>query len=74
MGIFFSKKGYTLSERHVEVERLIAEGGFSFVYLVIDSKTREEYALKRILIQVDEEEAVRKNQDKKRSSFHFVSF
>jgi len=57
MGIFFSKKGYTLSERHVEVERLIAEGGFSFVYLVIDSKTREEYALKRILIQVEEEEA-----------------
>ena len=41
-----------VNERNCKVVKLLAEGGFSFVYLVEDGKTK--YALKKVLSQLPE--------------------
>lgn len=38
----------TLGGRRLHLERLLGEGGFAYVYLVIDVQTHEQFALKRI--------------------------
>lgn len=39
----------SVGSRRLKVVRLLAEGGFSFVYLVSNSATGERYALKKVL-------------------------
>lgn len=45
-----------VGNRSLKIEKVIGEGGFSFVYLVRDRQTDELFALKKILIQVKEQE------------------
>jgi serine/threonine protein kinase len=40
------------------VARKLAEGGFSFVFIVKDAETKTKYALKRVRIQLPEHERV----------------
>jgi serine/threonine kinase 16 len=45
-----------VNHRKLKVSRLLAEGGFSFVYLVVDTKREDErFALKKILSQLPEQ-------------------
>ncbi|DAZ95576.1 TPA: hypothetical protein N0F65_006062 [Lagenidium giganteum] len=50
------------SGRTVVVGSEIAQGGFSFVYNARDAKTGEQYALKKILCQTDEQTQLAKNE------------
>ncbi|KAG8461137.1 hypothetical protein KFE25_003706 [Diacronema lutheri] len=58
----FFKPGRDMSvgSRKLKVVRLLAEGGFSFVYLVANSATGERYALKKVLAA--DKEAVKATQ------------
>lgn len=40
----------TINGRSYRIEKLLGEGGFSFVYLVTDNDSHRHYALKKILI------------------------
>eukprot|EP00026_Physarum_polycephalum_P014019 Phypoly_transcript_14485.p1 GENE.Phypoly_transcript_14485~~Phypoly_transcript_14485.p1 ORF type:complete len:317 (+),score=13.26 Phypoly_transcript_14485:46-951(+) len=43
-----------LNERKLYIRKTLGEGGFSYVYLVKDSKDNRTYALKKMLCQTDE--------------------
>ena len=45
-------EGAKVNDRNCKVVKLLAEGGFSFVYLVEDGKTK--YALKKLISQLPE--------------------
>lgn len=47
----------SVGSRRLKVVRLLAEGGFSFVFLVANAQTGERYALKKVLAA--DKEAVR---------------
>ena len=49
-----SKFVFGQGKRTLKAIRLIAEGGFSFVYLAVDSSTGQKYAVKKILVQTKE--------------------
>ena len=40
--------------RKLRVKRVIAEGGFAFVFVAEESASRKEFALKRLLASSDE--------------------
>ncbi|CAM9227900.1 unnamed protein product, partial [Heterosigma akashiwo] len=42
----------------VKIEKMIGEGGYSYVYVARDTKTRGKYALKKVLCQVPEQVAM----------------
>ena len=46
-------EGAKVNDRNCKVVKLLAEGGFSFVYLVEDDK-KKKYALKKVLAQLPE--------------------
>eukprot|EP01139_Manchomonas_bermudensis_P011080 Amastigsp_a341977_47.p2 type:complete len:302 gc:universal Amastigsp_a341977_47:55-960(+) len=61
MGKFFSKlfaspERYEIGGRRIRVDRLRAEGGYSFVYQATDEDTHEEFALKKIVFTSPEAE------------------
>ena len=52
----------TVNGRTVTVIKLLAEGGFGFVYLARDSMTGEEFVLKRMAAQTDEALAMQERE------------
>lgn len=52
---FRQETRYELSKRVVRTERLIGEGGFSYVYLVRDVADHKLFALKAIRAQTEEQ-------------------
>jgi len=49
-----------INERTLRVVKLLAEGGFSFVYLVEDTGSKKKYALKKVLSQLPEQSELAK--------------
>ncbi|EFA79082.1 hypothetical protein PPL_07907 [Heterostelium album PN500] len=48
-------KSHKIGHYNLNVVKQIAEGGFSYVYLVKDHSTSKHFALKRILVRDQEE-------------------
>ncbi len=47
-------KTIRLNQRNLRIIKQLGEGGFSFVYYVIDTSTNESFALKRVRIELPE--------------------
>jgi serine/threonine kinase 16 len=61
----------SINSRKFVVERLVGEGGFSYVYLVRDPYTSEQYAVKKTLCQTEESlEAARKEVQVMKNTRH----
>ena len=43
---------YKLGNRTIQEERLLSEGGYGYVWQAFDVKTKEEFAVKKMLCQV----------------------
>ena len=47
-------KTIRLNQRNLRIVKQLGEGGFSFVYYVIDTSTNESFALKKVRIELPE--------------------
>lgn len=52
-------KSVTINGRSVDVIKQLGSGGFADIFLVIDSKTKVKYALKRLVVQKGDEQKKR---------------
>ena len=59
----------TLNSRTLRTVKLLAEGGFSFVYLVEDGSTKEKLALKKVLSQLPEQSELARREIEVHSAF-----
>ena len=59
----------TLNSRTLRTVKLLAEGGFSFVYLVEDGSNKEKLALKKVLSQLPEQSELARREIEVHSAF-----
>ena len=57
-----------VGSRQLQVDKLLGEGGYAYVYQVTDAQTGEKYALKKVIIQSKQAQASIKNEIKLWSS------